>query len=64
MTGRDPRQDGYDREPRPARTLSLRAQATRSFRLAMQQTGEARDRALGAHFEEFAPARSCPLRRV
>jgi hypothetical protein len=47
---------------RPRRAASDRALATRSFRLAMRQTGTDRDRALSAHFERFASSRrACPL---
>lgn len=52
------------REP-ARRNMSDRARATRSFRLAMRQTGQARGNALTAHFQEFARSgsgRTCPLR--
>ena len=51
-----------DREP-ARRGMSDRARATRSLRLAMRETGAARGTALTAHFEEFATARACPLRK-
>lgn len=45
------------------RNMSKRAAATRSLRLALQQTGEARREALAAHFDTYMPGRSCPVRK-